>query len=397
MSATKQAYENRDLKVYAPQLERLDARLDEFLSEDHRQFMIVRAHRYGVPIYEYCGGVSTKEYGIKQDTLSCVASITKPVAAALIMKLQEDGLLDVVDSMSMYFDSFKGDDKESIQIYHLLTHTSGIIDDDFFEFQREYVKNEFGISFPPDGATDEEWRDFEKKVNQKMGLDEEASFHDRSQQMLAFFKPTKKPCDVMSYCNFGYRVIGKLVEKVSGMTIDEYAKKVIFEPLGMADSHFFLPEEKWQRMAGRNEKCCDQEYLNSEHCFMNDMASGGMKTTVIDMCRFGDMILGGGTLDGVRILSPASIREMSTNHNLKIVEAGEWDSWGLGFNVRGTKKDDAGVLRSAVSLEHGGAWGHKFLADPEYGVVISVFTGEYDPPGKNVFYPINNMIISALD
>ena len=396
MPATKQAYENKNLRIYTPQLERLDTRLDGFLDEDQRQFFIVRAHRCGVPIYEYCGGTSTKEYGIKQDTISCVASITKPAAAAMIMRLQEDGLLDVADCVGAYFDSFQGGGKENIQIYHLLSHSSGILDEDFYDYKCECSKN-LGLTSPQDDASDEEYREYEKQFNEKLGLGESANRMDRDQVLIKNFTPTKNPCEVVSYCNFGYRVIGRLIEKVSGMSIDEYSKKVLFEPLGMIDSHFLLPEEKWARAAGRNEKCSDSEYLNSKYCFLNDMASGGLKTTVIDLCRFGDMLLNKGTLDGARILSPASIREMSTNHNTNIVNASDWNSWGLGFNVRGTKKDDAGVLRSAVSLEHGGANGHKFLADPEYGVVISVFTGEYKDYGKNVFYTVNNMIISALD
>jgi hypothetical protein len=88
---------------------------------------------------------------------------------------------------------------------------------------------------------------------------------------------------------------------------------------------------------------------------------------------------------------------MSRNHNHKLSAINPWDSWALGFNLRGQKKDDAGVLRSEVSLEHGGMCGCKFIADPVCGISIAVMTGEYKVPCKNVYFPINNMIISALD
>jgi len=404
MSVTKQAYEDKKLNVYIPQLERLDDRLDMFMEEDQRQFFIVRAHRYGVPIYEYCNGLSTNDYGIKQDSISCVFSITKPVAAVLIMKLQEDGLLDISDPMGRYFECFQGEGKSEMCVWHFMTHTSGIVEEKFEKFKNDYVQKEYGLS-RGENISNEEYEEFEKKLNEKMGLNENANYDERNLIFLKKFKPEKGPGQVMSYCNLGYRFLGKLVQKISGMSIEEYGRKVLFDPLGMVDSHFILPHEKWHRVAGRNEKCVDYQYVNSENCFTNDRASGGLKSTVIDMCRFGDMLLGEGTLDGVRILSPASVREMSKNHNYMLSENDPWSSWGLGFNLRSTKKDDAGVLRSACSLEHGGACGHKFLADPEYGVSISIFTGEYDSPVftadhvevKNIYYAINNMIIAAMN
>lgn len=404
MPSTKQAMENKNLNIYLSKLDHLDKTLDMFLHEDQRQFIIVRAHRYGAPIYEYTGGTSSNEYGIRQDTISCVFSITKPVAAVLIMKLQEDGLIDISDSMSKYFDCFKGEGKESILIWHLLTHTSGIEEDKFYESQKKYIKTEYGLLFP-ENASREEYIEFGKQINKKMGLCEDSDFDDKNIKFLKSYKPTKNPGEFMSYCNFGYRLIGKLIEQVSGMSIDEYSRKVLFEPIGMSDSHFILPEEKWARTAGRNEKCSDYEYLNSKDCFENDKASGGLKSTVIDMCKFGDMILSKGTYNGKRIISSASVKEICKDHNYLLSKNNPWDSWGLGFNIRTTKKDDAGVLRSAISLEHGGAYGHKFLADPEYGVSISVFTGEYKASvfdsnhakARNIFSAINNMIIAALD
>jgi len=311
------------------------------------------------------------------------------------MKLLEDGLLDIVDPVSNYLDCFKGG-KEGILIWQLMAHSSGIIDEDNADFRNEYIKK-LGL-VRPEGHADAEVRDeFEKQLKSKLGLDTDASDGASYDCIFSKFTPTKQPGELMVYSNTGYYYLGKLIEKVSGMTINEYSRKVLFEPLGMVDSFYSLPKDRFHRVAGRNERCAEHEWINTEEHYTWPGAMGGLKTTVIDLCRFGDMILGGGTLDGVRILSPASVREMSTNHNAGMMYSSSWDSWGLGFNVRGTKKDDAGVLRSAASLEHGGMCGHKFLADPEYGVVISVFTGEYDPPGKNVFYPINNMIISALD
>lgn len=395
MPATQQAIENKALGIYLPQLERLDAVLDGYIRDDLRQFMIVRAHRYGVPIYEYCGGTSTNPDGVRQDGISCVFSITKPTVSTLIMKLQEDGLLDISEPVAAHLDYFRG--KENILIWHLMTHSGGIVDEDYYNFQNEYAKTEFGLTVPGHESSGEEWAAFSLAMNQQLGLAADADYELRNQALFALFTPTKSPGELMSYSNVSYRFLGKLIAAVSGTSIDEYSRRVLFEPLGMNDTHFILPKEKWDRVTGRGERCSEYGYVNSPNCYENDRGSGGLKSTVIDLCRFGDMLLGNGTLDGVRVLSPASVREMSQNHNRKLSEKQVWDSWALGFNLRGGKKDDAGVLRSDQSLEHGGMCGCKFLADPVYGVSISMMTGEYNPPGKNVYYPVNNIIISALD
>jgi len=404
MPATKQAREDKSLKIHLPQLERVDARLDMFLEEDQRQFIIVRAHRYGVPIYEYCGGVSTNDYGIKQDTISCVFSITKPVVAALTMKLLEDGLWDIYEPVGNYIDSFKGEGRDGICIWHLLTHTSGITDDGFAQHQLDFIEKEYGLTLP-ENASVEECRALEEQVREKMGIDKDTGYFGSCEVFLRSFKPEKEPGQLMSYNSLGYAYLGKLISRLSGMSIEDYGREALFDPLGMKDTHFILPKEKWPRVAGRNDKCTDYDYMNSERCFNNDNGGGGMKSTVIDMCRFGDMLLGGGTIDGARVLSPASVREMGIDHNYRLTATNPWDSWGLGFNVRSAKKDDAGVLRSAHSLEHGGWGGHKFMADPERGVTITMFTGEYrgdvftgdHPKPRNIFYIPNNMIIAALN
>lgn len=394
MPSTTQAIENKNLKLCIERFEYLDKLLDDFILKDHRQFIIVRAHRYGVPIYEYCGGVSTKEYGINQDTISCVFSITKVVTSTLIMKLQEQGLLDIGESVSTYLDCFKG--KEDIQIWHLMTHTSGIDDEEFGAFKNDYLEK-LGLKRPEKNDPQEIQDEFDIKLKKALGLSETTSIEECYDFMYTLYKPTKKPQEVMSYCNTGFYYLGKLIEKVSGVSLNDYSRKVIFEPLGMNDSFYCLPEEKFHKVAGRNERCCEHEWINTEDHFKWPGAMGGLKTTVVDLCRFGDMLLAKGTLDGVRILSPASVKEMWKDHNHKLSKNNPFDSWGLGFNLRSTKKDDAGVLRSANSLEHGGMCGHKFLADPEYGITISIFTGEYSGSFVNVFYPINNVIISALD
>ena len=397
MPGTEQAYKDKDKDLYVDtqRLEYLDQLLDSYIAEDHRQFIIVRAHRYGVPIYEYCGGMSTHAYGVHQDTISCVFSITKCITSTLVVKLMEDGLLDIAETVSSYLPCFRDSAHDKTQIWQLMTHTSGISDDEWRDFRESRIR-EFGLEKPDKNASQEVQDLYARQLNSKLGLEEEADSACANDCLFSQYKPSKAPGEAMMYSNTGFFYLGRLIEKVSGMSLHEYSRKVLFEPLGMIDSYYVLPEDKYDRVAGRSDRCYEHEWINTPQNFTWPGAMGGVKTTVVDLCRFGDMLIAGGSLDGVRILSPVSVREMSRDHNHALSEKNPWDSWGLGFNLRKNKKDDSGSLRSENSLEHGGMCGHKFVADLDYGVSIAVFTGEYTYFDKNVFYPINNVILSSL-
>lgn len=146
----------------------------------------------------------------------------------------------------------------------------------------------------------------------------------------------------------------------------------------MKDSHFIFPQEKLSRFVTRGPEYVGCGWLNSG-ILNSENGAGGLKSTVDDMTRFGQMYLNNGIYDGKRVLSAASIREITSDHNSHMSAAsygGEtFDStWGLGWNVKGSKKDDSGILRSASSFEHGGFACTKLLCDPEEDLVAAYFT-----------------------
>lgn len=392
MSAINLTNESK-LRINAERFQVLNKLIDSFIEKNYRQFYIVRAHRFGVPIYEYAAGENSKPYGLKQDSITPVFSCTKPITAVLIMKLQEDGLLDVCDPVIHYL-PWIGSGKEGIQIWHLLTHTSGIIDEDFFKFCEEYCAKEFGLEKPDDKASHEERDVYHNKVKEKTKLPDNATRDDVEHYFLKRFTPNKKPHEAMSYGMTAFNLLGDIITAVTGQSINDYARETLFLPLGMKNSFFIVPEEKYNQVIGRKELALGYPWINSPGCMNNMHAQNGLKTTVIDLCRFNDMVLAQGELDGTIILSPASIREMSENHNFDLPSV--WDSWSLGWNLRGKKKDDAGVLRSAVSLEHGGWAGSKMLCDPVYNLSVAVFSGEWEQAAKSGINNIINVIYSSL-
>lgn len=391
MPITKKASDSK-LCLHTERFQVLDSLIDDFIQKNYKQFFIVRLHRFGVPVYEYAAGQNSKSCGLKQDSITPVFSCTKPITAVLIMKLQEDGLLDVCDPVIDYL-PWLGKGKEKILIWHLLTHTSGIIDEDFFKYCEEFCLHAYGFKKPKDKDSAKEWDSYHNKVKEKMGLKKEADRSEVDHYFLERFTLTKSPREVMSYGMTAFNLLGDIITAVTGKGIDEYARETLFTPLGMKNSFFIVPKAKYKQVIGRDKKAMGYPFINSPDCMNNTCAQNGLKTTVTDLCLFSDMVLSKGEYDGKIFLSPASIREMSENHNFDLTV---WDSWSLGWNLRGKKKDDAGVLRSAVSLEHGGWAGSKILCDPAYHLSAAIFSGEWEKGGKSGINNIINVIYSAL-
>ena len=404
MPKTRQAVEQAaQLKIYTPQLDKIEARLLEWTEQERYQALVIKAMRHGVPIFEGCYGTSTHEYGVQMDTIFPVASNTKPIIAALLFILLEDGRLELNDPIKKFIPEYDGGGKENIRIWHFLTHTSGIIDDQFYKTVDEYVKQELKIEHPGEDAEEKDWDEYNNKIKKALELPEDTD--SRKVWNIISYKGGKvqhEPRKVMSYCNHGYQVLKEVVCAASGESIDNYAQRVLFGPLGMCDTHWVLPEHKWGRTLGRNEKCTGYGWINSEGNYTSESGSGGLKTTANDMARFCEMILGGGKYNDKRVLSPAGVREMTDNYNNYL--PGESDSWSLGWNYRGRKVDNEGVLRSPRAIEHGGWAGHRIMVDPERKISVILYFGEYDP-AQNIkaagmydeFGRINNMIIAACE
>lgn len=396
MPKTQQAVEQAaKLKLYIPQLDKLEERLLEWTEADRFQALVIKAMRYGVPIFEGTYGTSTNKYGVHMDTIFSVASNTKPIIATLIMILLEEGRLELENPIKRFIPEYDGGGRKNIQLWHFLTHTSGIIDDELYKSVDAYVKDELGVERPDDDSTEDDWNKYHEKIKQAMGLPEDYDYGKVWDTISLHVELKNQPRSLMSYCNHGYGMLKEVICAITGETIDAYAQRVLFNPLGMVDSHWILPKEKWDKVLGRNERCTGYGWINSEGNYSRESGAGGLKTTANDMSRFGEMILGEGSYNNQRILSPASIREMTKNYNTTFTNP--WDSWGLGWNYRGIKVDDAGVLRSECAVEHGGWAGHKILIDPSHGVSVITYTGEYSENGFFDYGRINNMIIAALD
>lgn len=394
------------LNVDFGRLDYLDTYLQQLTDSGAHTFSAVCVLRNGCEIFNGAYGVASPDgTPLATDTIYPMASITKSITATLLAILQEDGIIDLWDKFNRYFPEFTGDKKDEIEVWQVMAHSSGMSDEAMQQYILDYIKEHLGLALPIDCA----WEDYHAAVLQtreSLGLpiivsDEQA--FEETETLLRLKAPlATDPGTAFSYCNTGYYLLGKLVEKLAGENIDSYATRKLFKPLHMADTHFNLPVSKWPRVIKRDPTFHCAEWLNADFILTDTNGAGGLKSTLRDLAQFGQMYLRKGTLGSARILSPASIRLLTADHNAKL-PASYWgkrwlsSSWGLGWNVCFGKKDDMGLLRSDRAFDHAGAGGARLLIDPDNSLVVAMYLVEKEEMSYENQSRVANIIYSALD
>lgn len=322
---------------------------------------------------------------LERDAIFPMCSITKVFTATCIMLLVEEGLVSLNRSVAEYIPMFIGGGKENICVHHLLTHTSGLKEEDVYKYCDK--KREQGeIDIPPCESHQN------KYIHESICLIQDMQVPDKAGKF-------------MSYSSFGYGILGEIIAKVSGKPYHEFVKERIFEPLGMKDSYFIVPEHVRCRVVKRNpETSFAGQWLTSEDSLNSVSAAGGMHTTAMDLAIFGSMFLNKGTYNGQRLLSPVSVSEMTKNH-IPGVPSDYRDeyfpeaSWGYGWGINGTKRD-GGDLFSPLAYSHWGAAGVFFCIDPVYETIQIYFSVQIDEENtlKNIYADMfNNAALAAIE
>lgn len=279
------------------------------------------------------------------DALFPICSITKTITAACIMILVEQGSIGLNRPVCDYLPGFAGSGKEGVRVHHLLTHTSGLNGDEM----------------------------------------------------------TAKPGEKMSYSGYGYDVLGEIIQRISNLSYTDFAKEHVFDPLGMKDSFFNVPQSERHRIVKRSPEDPCAEWLETEEFRNSASPSGGMYSTAYDLAIFGQMFLNKGVYGGRRILSPLSVMEMTKNQIPGISseyrdEVFPEAYWGYGWAINGDKRD-GGDLFSPQAYSHWGAGGPFIAVDPAYDIVTVYFNVERDlqKPFKNMYADyFNNTVLAAI-
>ncbi len=310
-----------------------------------------------------------KNIPMVKDTVFRIASMTKPVTSVAIMQLVEQGKLRLDDAASQYLPALKGREviatfneqdgtyttrpaQQEMTIRQLLAHTSG-----------------FGYGFA--NATVAKLQEKTRKPPRDLPL---------------LFDPGTK----WQYSG-STGLLGDIVVKLTGQSLEAYFQANIFRPLRMADTSFYLPEEKLARLVTthRREATGLVETPNPAKYTGTESGEGGLVSTASDYAAFVQMLLNEGTLHGTRLLKAESVRQMTSNQIGSVI-VGEMpavmprtaaafpmgagkDKFGLGFQIT-TTEGKAIHERSAGSYAWAGIFNTHFWVDPKRGIGVVFLT-----------------------
>ncbi len=218
----------------------------------------------------------------------CIGSVTKAFTALAIMQLQEKGLLSVEDPVNKYVGVVKSSD---IKIHHLLTHTSGI---PALGYAEALIEGYYEL-----GGT---WLPISSPDDVLAYMSDYESWH--------VFKPGER----WFYLNEGYVILGKIIEKVSGLEYEEYLKKHVFEKLGMDKSYFGREEYLRDADKATPYKATPEGRLVRAEPLFGIKADGGLFSNVLDLLKFAEMMVSRGIFRGVEVVREESIELMERSH-----------------------------------------------------------------------------------
>jgi CubicO group peptidase (beta-lactamase class C family) len=372
-NVTLQPGNPQDVGISEQRVRRIAELAEGWVAEGVTPALVVLAARRGVIVlHEAFGRLAAEENSppLALDAIFPLASISKPIAATAAMILVEDGLLGLNRPVSWYIPEFTGEGKDAVMVHHLLTHTAGLNNDELDAYAE---RRRGSTKIPPAEATQHplvhEW------------------LYRRYDAPL--WKP---PGTEWSYSVWGYELLGEIVRRVSGRSFADFVRERIFQPLGMQDSHYSVPDSAAQRVVRHKYDASNWgQHLADFEIEQTPWANWGAYSTALDMAIFGQMFLNRGRYGDARILSPASVAEMTRDQIPGI--SGSWEGvpfpealWGLGWSVKGNGKW-AGSLWSPRTFEHGGDGGVHLWVDPVYeivGVYFSVASEGGISPGVHV-------------
>ncbi len=320
-------------------------------------------------------GVRDLENGtpMTKDTLFRIYSMSKPITAVAAMMLYEEGAFQLSDPVSKFLPELADvkvwEDGELVEtetpmtMHHLLTHTAG-----------------FSYGFNPRDPVDQKYNE-SGLLAQSTDLDD---FINRLAELPLRYQPGSR-----WHYSVAVDVTGAVVERISGLSFDEFLRTRLFEPLDMKDTFFAVPQNKRDRLGTNHRWDSASEELVvlpvppyplwEDTTFFS--GGGGLISTARDYLRFAEMLRNGGELGNVRILSPKTIDFMMQDHLPGALTAsgtgedmgtgltGAGSGFGLGFGIQ-TDPVQARTLGSPGEYSWGGAAGTIFWVDPVEEMIV---------------------------
>lgn len=367
----------------AERLARIDQMMEEHVKNKWIPGGVILIARNGKIIYHKAYGYSDaeKQVTMKKDDIFRIASQTKAITSLAIMMLLEEGKFLLDDPLSRYIPEFKNPKvllnlnwadttytttpaKGEITIRQLLTHSSGI---DYASIGSQEFNAIYAKAGIPSG----------------IGVSGPQVLADKM-KILGGMPLKHNPGEQWTY-GLNTDVLGYLVEVLSGMSLDQFFKTRIFQPLGMNDTYFYLPKEKQSRLVNLYQLKNDvlqkvsgtvydkvhPDYPKSDLKYFSGGA--GLSSTAEDYARFLQLFLNKGEYNGARLLSRKTVEWMLTNQLQPPINM----QFGLGFEIE-TDKSDYRNIYSMGTFSWGGAFDSNYWADPKEKLIGVIMTNMYD-------------------
>ena len=388
----------------AERLKRIDGVIQSWIDDKKMNGAVAFIARDGKIVYNKAFGYddAEKKTPMRTDLIFRIASQTKAITSVAVMMLFEEGKFMLDEPISKYIPQFKNPQvidkfnladttwttvpaKREISIRDLLTHTSGIgyAQIGSNEANAMYAKNHIVGGIGVEGYVLAD-------VIKRLG------------PLPLFHQPGTK----FTY-GLNTDVLGYLVEVVSGMTLDQYFHKKIFEPLGMNDTYFYLPKNKYDRLVSLYTEDSTGLHMMPETITINEKfirdypklngtyfsGGGGLSSTTYDYALFLQMLLNGGELNGKRLLSRNTVRMMTMNQLAPGV-LGD-DEFGLGFGLT-IQRESAKLPLNTGTFEWGGMFATTYWVDPKEKLVALIYRNIW-PTSFNAPDRFKVMVYQALN
>ncbi len=280
---------------------------------------------------------------MKLDTVFDMASLTKPVATATsVMLLVEAGEIDLQAPVAKYIPEFGANGKQDITVKQLLTHSGGLIPDNSI---KDYA----------DGS--------------------EVAF-DKIHALKTYVEPGTR----FVYTDVGFIVLAELVERLTGKNVHEFSQQKIFGPLKMTETGYLPPDDLKLRAAVTQER--DGQPMRGDVHDPRAFALGGIAghaglfSTAKDLSRYAQMLINGGSLDGVTVMKPETVKQMTDPVE---VSSGLRT---LGWDMRSPYSSNRGDFFTKEAFGHGGFTGTAMWIDPPQDLFVIFLSNRVHPDGK---------------
>jgi CubicO group peptidase (beta-lactamase class C family) len=286
-----------------------------------------------------------------QNTIFDLASMTKPIATATsIMILRERKKIALDDYVSKYLPAFSCKGKEDVRIEHLLAHTSGL---PAYTNAAE-LKEQFGNPCP-----------------------------DKVIEKICSFEAASKPGEKFRYSCLGYIILARVVENITGQNISQFSKENIFAPLGMKHTSY-KPPDSWQRDIAATEVIDGRPLQGTVHDPLARLMAGlsgnaGLFSNTFDLSIYCRMLLNGGALNGKKILSPESVKLLTTART---------HGRACGFDVNSTYAWVKGSYAPQDAFCHTGYTGTSIVCDPASKTFVLILTNRAHPNDEGTTKPV---------